>query len=98
MKLGFSKPWPEAMFDITGEKSMSAKPLMEYFAPLITWLEQENQKNGEVMGWPEYNWTPPSKSPPALPMHILGFSGVQQFVLLDGANSMDRASADGEHI
>uniref|UniRef100_A0A8B9KXZ1 Angiotensin-converting enzyme n=1 Tax=Astyanax mexicanus TaxID=7994 RepID=A0A8B9KXZ1_ASTMX len=56
MKLGFSKPWPEAMTMITGQPQMSVQPLMEYFQPLITWLEQENAKNGDVLGWPEYSW------------------------------------------
>uniref|UniRef100_A0A673VXS9 Angiotensin-converting enzyme n=1 Tax=Salmo trutta TaxID=8032 RepID=A0A673VXS9_SALTR len=62
MKLGFSKPWPEAMAMITGEPTMSAKPLVQYFKPLTDWLEAENNKNGEVRGWPEYDWKPPSNA------------------------------------
>uniref|UniRef100_A0A803W0Y4 Angiotensin-converting enzyme n=1 Tax=Ficedula albicollis TaxID=59894 RepID=A0A803W0Y4_FICAL len=58
LKLGFSKPWPEAMQLITGQPNMSAEALMSYFEPLMTWLEKENSKNGEVLGWPEYSWTP----------------------------------------
>uniref|UniRef100_I3KVB9 Angiotensin-converting enzyme n=1 Tax=Oreochromis niloticus TaxID=8128 RepID=I3KVB9_ORENI len=58
MKLGFSKPWPEAMAMITGESKMSAQPLMEYFQPLIEWLEKENSKNNDVRGWPDYDWKP----------------------------------------
>ncbi|XP_051968866.1 angiotensin-converting enzyme-like isoform X2 [Xyrauchen texanus] len=58
MKMGFSKPWPEAMTMITGQPKMSVQPLMEYFQPLIEWLEQENKKNGDILGWPEYDWTP----------------------------------------
>ncbi|KAJ7427155.1 hypothetical protein WISP_09289 [Willisornis vidua] len=58
LKLGFSKPWPEAMQLITGQPNMSAEALMSYFEPLRTWLEKENKKNGEVLGWPEYSWTP----------------------------------------
>ncbi|KAI7797162.1 putative angiotensin-converting enzyme [Triplophysa rosa] len=58
MKMGFSKPWPEAMTLITGQPKMSVQPLMEYFQPLIEWLEAENKKNNEVLGWPEYDWTP----------------------------------------
>lgn len=58
MKLGFSKPWPEAMQLITGQPNMSAEALMSYFQPLMTWLMKENEKNGEVLGWPEYDWTP----------------------------------------
>lgn len=58
LKLGFSKPWPEAMKLITGQPNMSAEALMSYFEPLMTWLVKENEKNKEVLGWPEYSWTP----------------------------------------
>lgn len=37
---------------------MSADALMRYFEPLMQWLVKENEKNGEVLGWPEYSWTP----------------------------------------
>uniref|UniRef100_A0A7N9B187 Angiotensin-converting enzyme n=1 Tax=Mastacembelus armatus TaxID=205130 RepID=A0A7N9B187_9TELE len=60
MKLGFSKPWPEAMTMITGQPKMSAQPLMEYFKPLIQWLEEQNNKNNDIRGWPEYDWKPSS--------------------------------------
>lgn len=60
MKLGASKPWPEAMAMITGQTQMSAKPLMEYFNPLINWLKEENKKNNDILGWPEYDWKPSS--------------------------------------
>lgn len=43
---------------ITGQPNMSADALMSYFEPLMTWLVEENKKNGEVLGWPEYSWTP----------------------------------------
>uniref|UniRef100_A0A3P9IDC3 Angiotensin-converting enzyme n=1 Tax=Oryzias latipes TaxID=8090 RepID=A0A3P9IDC3_ORYLA len=62
MKLGFSKPWPEAMAMITGQSKMSAQPLMQYFEPLIQWLQRENQMNGDVIGWPEYDWKPQGKT------------------------------------
>lgn len=58
MKLGFSKPWPEAMTMITGQPKMTAQPLMQYFDPLIKWLDAENKKNNDVLGWPEYDWKP----------------------------------------
>lgn len=43
---------------ITGQPNMSADALLSYFEPLMTWLVEENEKNGEVLGWPEYSWTP----------------------------------------
>uniref|UniRef100_A0ACB8ETM7 Uncharacterized protein n=1 Tax=Sphaerodactylus townsendi TaxID=933632 RepID=A0ACB8ETM7_9SAUR len=58
MKLGFSKPWPEAMQLITGQPNMSAEALLTYFEPLKNWLINENVKNAENLGWPEYTWTP----------------------------------------
>uniref|UniRef100_A0A8C3AXV9 Angiotensin-converting enzyme n=1 Tax=Cyclopterus lumpus TaxID=8103 RepID=A0A8C3AXV9_CYCLU len=62
MKLGFSKPWPEAMTMITGQPKMKAQPLMDYFQPLIQWLEKENNKNNDVRGWPDYDWKPSTKA------------------------------------
>ncbi|XP_062936388.1 angiotensin-converting enzyme [Cynocephalus volans] len=62
MKLGFSKPWPEAMQLITGQPNMSALAMMNYFKPLLDWLLAENGRHGEKLGWPQYNWTPYSAS------------------------------------
>lgn len=58
MKLGYSKPWPEAMKLITGQPNMSASAMMNYFKPLTEWLVTENRRHGETLGWPEYTWTP----------------------------------------
>ncbi|XP_051014842.1 angiotensin-converting enzyme [Acomys russatus] len=58
MKLGYSKPWPEAMKLITGQPNMSASAMMNYFRPLTEWLITENRRHGETLGWPQYNWTP----------------------------------------
>ncbi|KAM9837051.1 angiotensin-converting enzyme [Aulostomus maculatus] len=74
MKLGFSKPWPEAMTMITGQPKMSAKPLMQYFQPLIEWLEKENSKNNDVRGWPEYDWKPSSGTVQTSKVDFLGMS------------------------
>lgn len=60
MKLGFSKPWPEAMKLITGQPNMSASAMMNYFKPLMDWLITENERHGEKLGWPQYDWTPNS--------------------------------------
>uniref|UniRef100_A0A2K6P2V7 Angiotensin-converting enzyme n=1 Tax=Rhinopithecus roxellana TaxID=61622 RepID=A0A2K6P2V7_RHIRO len=60
MKLGFSRPWPEAMQLITGQPNMSASAILSYFKPLLDWLRTENELHGEKLGWPQYNWTPNS--------------------------------------
>ena len=62
LKMGESKPWPEALVKITGTRDMSAQPLLDYFQPLITWLERENRENNEQLGWAEA-WTPKGKGP-----------------------------------
>lgn len=52
MKLGYSKPWPEAMKLMTGQPNMSALAMMNYFKPLMDWLVTENGWHGEKLGWP----------------------------------------------
>lgn len=49
LRLGSSKPWPEAMREITGQQHMDAKPIIDYFQPLIDWLKDQNK--GDNPGW-----------------------------------------------
>jgi len=49
LAMGQSRPWPEAMRAITGSAQADAAALLEYFAPLRTWLEEQNQ--GKRCGW-----------------------------------------------
>ncbi|XP_063977771.1 angiotensin-converting enzyme-like [Diachasmimorpha longicaudata] len=51
LELGSSVPWQDAMEKITGQRKMDASGLLEYFRPLQLWLEAENKKNGEHIGW-----------------------------------------------
>ncbi|XP_077988216.1 angiotensin-converting enzyme-like [Glandiceps talaboti] len=51
LKLGRKEKWPEAMHALTGERKMNAQPLMDYFQPLIDYLDEENEKNGDEPGW-----------------------------------------------
>jgi peptidyl-dipeptidase A len=44
LALGLSKPWPEAMKAMTGEDKMDATAIIDYFAPLKTWLDEQNKK------------------------------------------------------
>ncbi|MFN2492992.1 MAG: M2 family metallopeptidase, partial [Pyrinomonadaceae bacterium] len=46
LAMGLSKPWPEALKATTGEDKMDATAIIDYFAPLKTWLDAENQKAG----------------------------------------------------
>jgi peptidyl-dipeptidase A len=49
LALGASKPWPEALYALTGERQIEASALLDYFAPLRTWLKEKNR--GEKCGW-----------------------------------------------
>lgn len=49
LSMGQSKPWPDALQVMTGTRQMSGKALVEYFAPLKTWLDQQNK--GKPQGW-----------------------------------------------
>ncbi|MEZ0311618.1 MAG: M2 family metallopeptidase [Myxococcota bacterium] len=49
LRMGASKPWPEALAAISGERTMDASALTEYFAPLRTYLDEANQ--GDQCGW-----------------------------------------------
>ena len=51
LALGQSKPWPDALEVLTGQKEMDATALADYFAPLKTWLDEQNKKNGYAVGW-----------------------------------------------
>ena len=46
---GQSEPWPETLYKLTGSRQLDASAITEYFAPLKTWLDQQNQ--GKPIGW-----------------------------------------------
>jgi len=49
MEMGASKPWPDALEALTGQRQMDAGAMAEYFAPLKAWLDQQNR--GKKVGW-----------------------------------------------
>jgi peptidyl-dipeptidase A len=49
LALGQSRPWPEALFALTGQKQMDATAIRDYFAPLQKWLDEQNK--GVPQGW-----------------------------------------------
>lgn len=51
LALGASKPWPDALEVLTGERTINADAILEYFAPLVTWLKASNKKLGVNIGW-----------------------------------------------
>lgn len=42
LALGESRPWQEALKSMTGEDHMDASAILDYFAPLKTWLDAQN--------------------------------------------------------
>lgn len=49
LELGQSKPWPEALYALTGQRQMDATAIRDYFAPLQKWLDEQNK--GKPVGW-----------------------------------------------
>ncbi|MCU1298949.1 MAG: Peptidyl-dipeptidase [Acidobacteriaceae bacterium] len=49
LEIGQSKPWPDALEALTGERQVDAGAILEYFAPLKKWLDEQNR--GQKVGW-----------------------------------------------
>ena len=49
LELGQSKTWQEALETLTGSPQMDATAILDYFAPLKDWLDEQNQ--GRTCGW-----------------------------------------------
>lgn len=49
LKMGASKPWPEALEAFTGKREADATAILAYFAPLKAWLDEQNKDRS--CGW-----------------------------------------------
>ncbi|HUG73626.1 MAG TPA: M2 family metallopeptidase, partial [Steroidobacteraceae bacterium] len=49
LQAGASKPWPETLEKLTGTRQMDASAIIDYFQPLMGWLEEKNA--GQQCGW-----------------------------------------------
>ena len=49
LEMGRSRPWPEALEALTGSPQMDATAILDYFAPLQAWLDEQNA--GRQCGW-----------------------------------------------
>ena len=49
LEMGQSRPWPEALALISGSGEMDATAILDYFAPLKAWLDEQNA--GRRCGW-----------------------------------------------
>jgi len=46
LSMGSSREWPEALEAVSGDRTMEATGLLEYFAPLRRWLDEQNRALG----------------------------------------------------
>jgi len=49
LAMGLSKPWQDALQEMTGQRQMDATAILDYFAPLQKWLDEQNK--GKPVGW-----------------------------------------------
>jgi len=49
LTMGMSRPWPEALAKLTDAEQMDASAIIDYFAPLKTWLD--GQLRNKAVGW-----------------------------------------------
>jgi peptidyl-dipeptidase A len=49
LAMGQSRPWPDALETLTGQLEMDATAILDYFAPLQKWLDEQNK--GQKVGW-----------------------------------------------
>ena len=49
LEMGASRPWPDALEVVTGQREMDATAILDYFAPLQVWLDEQNA--GRSCGW-----------------------------------------------
>jgi peptidyl-dipeptidase A len=49
LEMGLSRPWPDALEAMTGEREIDGTAILDYFAPLKEWLDEQNR--GHPVGW-----------------------------------------------
>jgi peptidyl-dipeptidase A len=49
LEMGASQPWPEALEAFIGTREMDGTAMVEYFAPLMAWLQEQNTDRS--CGW-----------------------------------------------
>jgi peptidyl-dipeptidase A len=49
LEMGQSRPWPDALEAMTGQRQMDATAIIDYFKPLKSWLDEQNK--GQTCGW-----------------------------------------------
>jgi peptidyl-dipeptidase A len=49
LAMGRSRPWQDALEELAGTRQMDASAIVEYFQPLMQWLDEQNR--GRECGW-----------------------------------------------
>lgn len=49
LQKGASQPWQPTLKELTGTEQMDASAILDYFAPLMSWLQEKNK--GQSCGW-----------------------------------------------
>ena len=49
LEAGKSMPGPDALYQLTGTREMDATAILDYFAPLQAWLDEQNESR--TCGW-----------------------------------------------
>nr|QMQ39211.1 angiotensin-converting enzyme 2 [Rhinolophus sinicus]QMQ39220.1 angiotensin-converting enzyme 2 [Rhinolophus sinicus] len=55
LSVGKSQAWTKTLEDIVDSRNMDVGPLLRYFEPLYTWLQEQNRKS--YVGW-NTDWSP----------------------------------------
>jgi peptidyl-dipeptidase A len=63
LRQGASKPWQDTLEKLTGTRQMDGAALIEYFAPLMAYLKEQNQ--GQSCGWASDDQLAPDENAPA---------------------------------
>ncbi|MFY2765219.1 M2 family metallopeptidase [Arenimonas sp. MALMAid1274] len=61
MQRGASQPWQQTLKELTGGEQMDGSAVLEYFAPLQTWLVEQNK--GKSCGWTPGGNAPATPAP-----------------------------------
>jgi len=49
LEMGASRPWPDALEALTGQRQLDASAMADYYAPLKAWLDEQNAN--ATAGW-----------------------------------------------
>ncbi|KAK8737724.1 hypothetical protein OTU49_004209, partial [Cherax quadricarinatus] len=60
LEKGFSEPWPKVLSELGGSQNMESQHIINYFEPLLTYLDQELLDADQCIGWGDECFAPVS--------------------------------------